>query len=294
MNQKIIPYLWFDKQAIEAAEFYVNLFKNSEIIHKSSLEDTPSGSVSTVSFSLMGLMVNAMSAGPYFKINPSISFFIVFESIEEVETIYNELLQGGVALMEIGEYPFSQKYAWVQDRFGVNWQLMYTNDAQVQRVVPSLMFVNNNFLKVEEAIEFYLEVFENSRKLEGHLSRYGEASVSYPEAINYARIVLEGSEFIFMENDFKHEFNFNEAFSLLINCKTQDEIDYFWEKLSAVPESEQCGWVKDKYGVSWQIFPEILGEMLSTGTPDQIQKVTQSFLKMKKLDITELKKVFNS
>lgn len=146
---KITPHLWFDKEAKEAAGFYVSIFPDSKITNVTTLHDTPSGTVDVVSFELNGQPFMAISAGPYFK--------------------------------------------------------------------------------------------------------------------------------------------FNEAISFVVSCKDQKEVDYFWEKLSAVPEAEQCGWLKDKYGVSWQIVPAAMDEMMGKGTPEQIARVTQAFLKMKKFDIAQLK-----
>lgn len=152
MKQKITPHLWFDKEAKEAAEFYCSVFPNSKITNITTLNNTPSGTVDVVSFNLSGQPFMAISAGPLFKFNESISF--------------------------------------------------------------------------------------------------------------------------------------------IIDCETQEEIDYYWEKLSAVPEAEQCGWLKDKYGVSWQIVPTVMGEMMGSGDEKKIARVTEAFLKMKKFDIAELKKAY--
>ncbi|MBI4225647.1 VOC family protein, partial [Candidatus Roizmanbacteria bacterium] len=95
-----------------------------------------------------------------------------------------------------------------------------------------------------------------------------------------------------MDSAYEHKFSFNEAISFIVNCETQKEIDYFWNKLSAVPESEQCGWLKDKYGVSWQIVPKVMDEMMRKGKRNQIDRLTQAFLPMKKLNISNLKKAY--
>lgn len=152
MKQKITPHLWFDKEAKEASEFYTSIFPESKITNVTTLHNTPSGTVDVVSFELSGQPFMAISAGPLFKFNESISF--------------------------------------------------------------------------------------------------------------------------------------------IINCETQEEIDYYWEKLSAVPEAEQCGWLKDKYGLSWQIVPTIMDEMMGSGDEEKIARVTEAFLKMKKFDIAELKKAY--
>jgi predicted 3-demethylubiquinone-9 3-methyltransferase (glyoxalase superfamily) len=97
-----------------------------------------------------------------------------------------------------------------------------------------------------------------------------------------------------MDSSIEHAFGLNEAVSLLVNCDTQEEIDYYWEKLSAVPEAEQCGWLKDKYGVSWQVSSSRLSDMMTEGTPEQIERVTQAFLKMKKFDLAELEAAYRA
>ena len=150
--QKITPHLWFDKEAKEAAEFYVSVFPNSKITNITTLHDTPSGDADSISFELNGQPFMAISAGPLFKFNESISF--------------------------------------------------------------------------------------------------------------------------------------------MIPCETQAEIDYYWEKLSADPKAEQCGWLKDKYGLSWQVVPTVMSEIMKKGTPEQITRVTQAFLKMKKFDIAELQRAY--
>ena len=95
-----------------------------------------------------------------------------------------------------------------------------------------------------------------------------------------------------MDGAGEHNFTFNEAISFMVNCKTQEEIDYFWEKLSVDPKAEQCGWLKDKYGLSWQIVPTALGEMLKDKDGEKIKRVTEAFLKMKKFDIEKLKQAY--
>ena len=192
--------------------------------------------------------------------------------------------------MPLGEYPFSKRYGWVQDRFGLSWQLMLTDNGQtVQKITANLLFSNESCGKAEEAIKYYAEVFADSQI--GLISRYGEGEAASSKAkINYAAFKLCDVDFSAMDNGFDVDFSFNEAFSLIINCKDQKEIDYFWDRLSAVPEAEQCGWIKDKFGVSWQIVPENMGEIFLKGSRDEIRRVTAAFLKMKKFDLYALEK----
>ncbi len=298
--QPIIPHLWFDKEAKEAAEFYCSVFPDSIITSMTTLHNTPSGDCDTVSFNVYGHPFMAISAGPFFKINPSISFIVNFDpsreknASEKIDEIWNKLSEGGLALMPLDKYPFSERYGWVQDKFGVSWQLILTNPNGEPRptIVPSLMFTGNNSGKAEEAREFYLSVFRNAQP--GALFRYGPGQEPNKEdTVMFTDFMLENTWFAAMDSTLEHPFNFNEAISLMVCCETQDEIDYYWEQLSAAPEAEQCGWLRDKYGVSWQICPAELNEMLATGSPEQRDRITQAYLKMKKFTISELQNVFH-
>lgn len=282
--QKIIPHLWFDKEAVEAAEFYTSVFENSRVTHKSTIYDTPSGDCDIVGFQIMGYDFMAISAGPFFKINPSISFHVKCKTIEEADKIWEKLSSGGTVLMELGEYPFSKRYGWIQDRYGVSWQVIYAEGDFSQRIIPVLMFTKDVCGKSEEAINFYASVFPDSTAQV--FASYGKGEEPDKEGtVKYAELVLDGQEFGAMDSAHEHNFTFNEAVSLIVSCKDQKEIDYYWEKLSAVPESEQCGWLKDKYGVSWQIIPANMNELMSKN-PD---KTTPAMLKMKKIDIEALR-----
>lgn len=293
--QKITPHLWFDKEAVEAAAFYADVFPNSKVTNTRKITNTPSGDCDIVSFTVMGLDFQAISAGPYFKLNPSISFMVNFdpsknsEARAQIDEIWAKLSEGGKALMELGEYPFSKWYGWVQDKYGVSWQLILTDPEGEERpaIIPSLLFVGDVCGKAEEASDFYLSVFKNAKR--GIIARYPSGMEPDKEGtIMFTDFTLEGQWFIAMDSAHTHEFFFNEAVSLIVNCDTQEEIDYYWEKLSAVPESEQCGWLKDKYGVSWQIVPAGMDALMASGDQEKIDRVTQAFLKMKKFNIAEL------
>lgn len=287
--QKIVPHLWYDKEAKEAALFYIRLFEGSKLLSAILLENTPSGDAESVSFELAGQSFMAISAGPYFKFNPSVSLMVACCSVDEVNTKWEALIDGGTELMPLGEYPFSKRYGWLQDRYGLSWQLMLTDSVQaVQKITPNLLFSNAVCGKAEEAVKYYADIFRDA-EIE-FISRYGEGEAESPKArVNYAAFKLSGFGLSAMDNGFDVDFSFNEAFSFIVNCRDQAEIDYFWDKLSAVPEAEQCGWLKDKFGVSWQITPENMNEMMS-GSKDEVRRVTEAFLKMKKLDVAALEK----
>lgn len=293
--QKIIPHLWFDKEAKEAAEFYVDVLGGgSKVTGVTTLENTPSGSVDMVAFELLGQKFMAISAGPLFKFNPSISFHIKCKTKDEVDPIWNRLSDGGKVLMPLDAYPFSERYGWTEDKYGLSWQVIYAGDQLAngdQRITPVFMFVGKMCGKAGEAVNFYASVFKNGKA--EVLARYGKSEEPDKEGtVKYAAFILLGQEFGAMDSARLHDLKFNEAISLMVYCKGQKEIDYYWNKLSAVPESEQCGWLKDKYGVSWQIVPEAMGEMMATKDKEALARVTEAFLKMKKFDIAELKKAY--
>lgn len=149
----------------------------------------------------------------------------------------------------------------------------------MQRITPHLWFAT----QAKEAAEYYVSVFPNSRITSAtvlHDTPSGDCDVMTFE--------LNGQPFMAISAG--PLFKFNEAISFIVPCETQEEIDYFWNKLSAVPEAEQCGWCKDKFGVSWQITPVAMEKMMREGTPEQIQRVTKAFLAMKKFDIAALEK----
>jgi predicted 3-demethylubiquinone-9 3-methyltransferase (glyoxalase superfamily) len=289
---KITPHLWFDKEAMDAAEFYSSTFPNSRITNVTTLYDTPSGDCDVVSFELFGQPFMAISAGPLFKFNPSVSFAISCETKEEVEGLWKELSAGGSTLMPLDAYPFSDLYGWTEDKYGLSWQIMYAGDQKVGRkITPTLLFVGRVCGKAEEAISFYTSVFRESEI--GPMLRYDKGEEPDEEGtIKYAAFTLEGEEFAAMDSAHEHDFAFNEAVSLMVNCETQGEIDYYWESLSAVPEAEQCGWLKDKFDVSWQVVPSSMEEMMRNGSKDQIARVTEAFLEMKKFDLAQLQSAY--
>ena len=296
---KIAPHLWFDKEAVEATHFYCSLFPGSEIKTVNSISDTPSGDCDIVSFNLSGQPFMAISAGPLFRFNPSVSFLVNFNPSKDpgaeelLNKVWEKLSEGGTSLMPLGEYGFSKRYGWVKDKYGLSWQLILTDPAGEERpfIIPSLLFTDSVCGKAEEASEFYLSVFKNAKR--GGMHKYPAGMEPDKEGtVMFLDFMIENQWFAAMDSAREHGYAFNEAISFLIKCDTQEEIDYYWQKLSYVPQAEQCGWCKDKYGLSWQVWPTIIGEMMTKGTKEQVNQVTQAFLKMKKFDIEKLKKAY--
>jgi predicted 3-demethylubiquinone-9 3-methyltransferase (glyoxalase superfamily) len=297
--QKITPHLWFDKEAREAAEFYVSLFPGSRVTDVTKLTGTPSGDCDLVSFDLAGQPFMAISAGPLFKFNPSVSFHAKCGTKEEVDALWEKLSPGGKVLMPLDSYPFSERYGWLEDKYGLSWQLIWAGGMEIQqKLTPVLMFVGSVYGRAEEAIKFYASVFANApagaRRGETTamvLARYGKGEEPDNEgAVRYAHFSLDGQGFGAMDSARAHQFAFNESISFIVPCDTQEEIDYFWGKLSADPKAEQCGWLKDKFGLSWQVSPAAMNELLGSTDQERVGRVMQAVLKMKKIDIAELKR----
>ena len=286
---KITPHLWYDKEAKEAGAFYASVF-GGRVTNTMTLTDTPSGDVDVVNIELYGQDFQLISAGPLFKFTPAISFLVQCESKDEVDKLWNALAPGGKPLMPLDAYPFGERYGWIEDRYGLSWQILFAKGRKIdQKIMPTLMFVGSG--RAEEAMNFYTSVFRNASV--GDINRYeaGEEP-DKPGTIKHAWFVLEGQRFAAMDSARAHGFGFNEAVSLVVHCADQKEIDYFWGKMSADPKAEQCGWIKDKFGVAWQIVPAAMDEMMAKGTKEQLARVTQAFLPMKKFDIAKLEKAY--
>jgi predicted 3-demethylubiquinone-9 3-methyltransferase (glyoxalase superfamily) len=195
--------------------------------------------------------------------------------------------------MELGIYPYSERYGWLQDKYGLSWQIIYSSGEHVkQKITPVIMFVGNVCGKAEEAVNFWTSIFPEARV--NAILHFGKGEEPDKEGtLKYGSFSLFGQEFGAMDSAHEHPFTFNEAISFIVNCDTQEEINYYWEKLSAVPEAEQCGWLKDKYGFSWQVVPSGMDEMLRGNDRERIDRVTQAFLVMKKLDIAKLQEAYD-
>jgi predicted 3-demethylubiquinone-9 3-methyltransferase (glyoxalase superfamily) len=275
MNNSIYPCLWFDGNAKEAAVFYCSIFKNSKI-----LDDTPL----VVTFELNGKLIMGLNGGPMFKFNPSISMFVTCESLEDTNSVWNKLIENGKELMPIDNYPWSERYGWLQDKFGFTWQISIAESENAQlKITPSMLFTGKKFGKTEEAINFYSSVFENSST--NTLIHYPENDVNGGKVM-YSEFKLNHYDIIAMDGPGVHNYTFNEAVSFVVPCKTQEEIDHYWENLTQGGEESQCGWLKDKFGVSWQIVPAILATLMSD--PSKSERVVSAFMQMKKFDIEKL------
>lgn len=287
--QKISPFLWFDDQAEEAVKLYTSLFKNSKTGSTARYDEAgakvsgrKAGSVMTVAFQLNGQDFTALNGGPLFKFTPAISLFAYFNEQKEIDTVFEKLSAGGKIMMPLAKYPFAERFAFFQDKYGVSWQLMLAKTHP--HISPSLLFVGKDLGKAEAAVKHYVSIFKNSKI--NTLAHYRKNMPGKEGTVEYCSFTLEGQSFVAMDGTGPHAFAFNESISFVINCETQAEVDYFWEKLSEGGETSQCGWLKDKFGISWQVVPTILGKLLSD--PKKSKKVMEAMLKMTKLDVQQL------
>jgi predicted 3-demethylubiquinone-9 3-methyltransferase (glyoxalase superfamily) len=271
-NEKITPCLWYNGNAEEAAALYCSGFEGAKVVARSAF---------VIELTVSGQSITLLNGGPKYQPNPSISFFYVCETEKELERIWDALTKGGTVLMALGKYPWSEKYGWVSDKFGVSWQLALGEVNEVgQKITPCLLFAGKQYGRAEEALNYYSSIFKNS-KTDGIL--YEEKN---KKIVQHAQFALLGQKFMVMDSAEKHKFTFSEGVSLTIHCETQEEIDYYWQKLTESGEESMCGWLKDRFGVSWQVIPTILEKIMSD--PVKAGKAAKAFMAMRKLDIEQI------
>jgi predicted 3-demethylubiquinone-9 3-methyltransferase (glyoxalase superfamily) len=289
--QKITPFLWFDDNAEEAVNFYVSIFENSRAGSITRYEEAgpgPKGSVLTMKFLLEGQDFTALNGGPLFKFTPAVSFYVACATSQEVDKLWEKLSDDGSVLMPLDKYPFSEKYGWVADKFGLSWQLNLAGFPQ--KITPCLMFVGEQNGKAEEAMTFYVAQFKDSSI--DRIERYAAGEGGTEGAVKHGVFSLDGQKFIAMDGG-QHPFTFTEAQSFVVDCKSQEEVDEFWQKLTEGGQESQCAWLKDKYGLSWQIVPTVLIEMLQDQNHERTNRVMEAMLQMTKIEIATLKRAYD-
>ena len=293
--QKIVPSLWFDHVAAEAANFYAEVLPGATVTDTQyyptegllDFQQEFAGKELTVEFEVQGYRFVAINAGPQFRVNPSVSFMLNFDpsrderAREHLDEAWAALSDGGSELMPLGEYEFSPHYGWIQDRFGVSWQLILTDAAGEPRpfVIPNLLFGGSAQNRAGEAMEYYTSVFEGART--GAVWRYPDAVGPAPAgSIMFGELNLFGQWFALMDSAVEQDFTFNPGVSLMLQCQDQEELDRYWHELSAVPEAEQCGWLVDRFGLSWQVVPANMSELMQA--PGSFEKL----MAMKEIEIS--------
>ena len=215
------------------------------------------------------------------------------ETPEEADRLYEGLAVGGEVIMPIGPYSWSKRYGWIKDKFGVSWQIITGRREQGTEVIaPCLMFQEANKGKTEAAMRFYTDCFANGR-IE-HIEHYleGEGPIGY---VKHGRLLysLGGQTMFAMDSPFDYGFNFNEAISLQVMCSNQKELDSYWEALTDGGEHSQCGWLKDRFGISWQVVPAALITWMQNTDSNAWDRAFEAMMSMHKLDIKTLESLFS-
>jgi predicted 3-demethylubiquinone-9 3-methyltransferase (glyoxalase superfamily) len=277
MKEKITPCLWFDGNAKEAADLYCSVFADAKITAQSPF---------VTGISVSGQSITLLDGGPKYKPTPSISFYYICEKEDELNRIWKAFTKNGNVMMPLDKYPWSEKYGWVTDKFGISWQLALGKISDVgQKITPCLMFSGKQYGRADEAIKHYSSIFNNV-KVDGIL-RYGKDEAPDVEGkVKHAQLSMNNYKFMIMESAHSYNFTFTEGVSLTIHCENQDQIDYYWQKLTESGQESMCGWLKDKFGVSWQIIPTILDTLMSD--PQKAGKAAQAFMSMRKLNIEQI------
>lgn len=296
----IKPHIWFDQdKAKEAAEFYATLMPNSAVNYVSRFP-MPGGECEVAEFTFAGQPFLGISAGKGLQIEPSISFMINFDpsrdpdAAKHIDEVWAKLSDGGKVMMPLDRYPFSERYGWLADKYGVSWQLILTKPDGEERpvIVPSMLFTGDVAGKAAEAIEFYCSIFKDGKS--GNIApRPTDMGPDKAGTLMYGDFYIDSTWLAAMDSAHPHGFAFNDAVSLLIPCETQEEIDYYWAALTAGGAPGQCGWLKDKFGVSWQVASTVMFDALKNGSAEQIGRITSTFMGMKKVDVAALQQAYN-
>lgn len=296
MRQRIVPNLWFDGRVEEAISFYMSTFPGSTVLRTThfaeasqEMHDNTPGEIQSVEFQVEGLRFIILNGGSLYKMTPSVSFIVYRTDAGQVDALAAQLADGGTVLVPVGDRPEGERYAWVQDKFGVSWQIMLADEPHDATI--ALLFSGEHTGRAEEALHYYNDTFPGSKiKLLDHYPAGME-----PEregSLRLGQITIDEHRLSVMDSAQAHEFRPSLGISLVVECNDQLEIDHYWERLSAVPEVEQCGWCQDKFGVYWQVAPIELGDMLSVGSPEQVEAVTTAFMTMKKFNIAALRRAY--
>ncbi|MGP1274480.1 MAG: VOC family protein [Caulobacterales bacterium] len=290
--------IWSDGWAEEAAHFYAGLFPDAAITRTARFSPEgvehhgqADGSVMSIELTLGGQDIMLLNGGPHFTPNPSMSFFVFINDRGAIDRLWSALMEGGKAMMELGSYPWCEHYGWVQDRFGVSWQLMTADPGKLnQTIVPALMFTQGAAGKAEEAMARYGEILGGFEPVE--VSHYPQGTGANEGLLMHGQYRIAGKPFIAFDSPMDHGFGFTPGQSIQVFTSGQAETDRIWNALTTVPEAEQCGWLVDRYGLSWQIIPKDLPHYINGPDPDGRSRARTAMFQMKKLDIAALKAAY--
>ena len=293
--QKIAPFFWHDGTAEEAAQFHTQLFGGTitEISHYPDagcdIHGQQAGQVMVASYDILSYRLHGINAGPIFKPSPALSLVVQIEDRSEIERIWAGLSEGGTIMMPLDSYDWSGLYGWCNDRFGISWQITLPFGSDTDRpVTPMMMFTGSVAGRAKEALSFYAQTFPGSTiEL---TNDYPEGSNEPAGSINHGRATIAGTGLMAMDSAMDHKFGFDEGGSLTIACENQDEINYYWDKLvEGGGEHGPCGWLKDRFGFSWQVVSNELIAMYLVEDRDYAARAMQAMMQMSKIDIAAIK-----
>ncbi|MBK9034873.1 MAG: VOC family protein [Myxococcales bacterium] len=293
----LVPCVWLDDQAEAAAALYTELFpggRTTAVARYPEATDNPSGrprgSVLTIEVELAGQRCTLLNGGPMFTLNPSLSLFVQLDDSTAARRLFGRLAEGGEVRMPLDQYPWSPCYGWVQDRFGVSWQVITGRRAPAgDTIVPCLMFAGAQHGRAEEALRRYAAIFPDGRvdSLEPYGPDEGPAGT-----LKHGRCTLAGHELVAMDSHLAHDVAFNEALSLQVMCADQAEVDRCWDALVDGGTPGPCGWLKDRFGVSWQVVPSAIAAWMAGPDTAARDRAFAAMLTMGKLDVAALERAF--
>ncbi len=295
---RIVPCIWLDDHAEAAASFYTAAFPEGHVDAVARYprsgqnpSNKPPGSVLTVDVTVAGQRFTLLNAGPRFEPNPSVSFHVHLPDASAVDALHAELGEGGMDLMPLGTYPWSPRFVWMQDRFGVSWQLMVRDDVARPTVVPALMFAGPHHGRAREAIAAYVSIFPGSHL--HHVEEFAEGEGGEVGTVKQAVLELRGQPFVAMDGGAGHAFGFDEGVSLQVMCADQAEVDRVAIALAADGGEEgRCGWVRDRFGLWWQVVPEAVGAWLDSDDEAARDRVFFALTPMRRLDVAALERAY--
>lgn len=273
-NINIFPCIWFDGKAREAFDFYISVFPGSKITDENPV---------VVKALLDGTEFMGLNGGPVFNPNPAISFMWVSNDKDAITRVWERLVGEGKILMALDSYPWSAHYGWLEDKYGVSWQLYFgEDDWSYNRLVPTLMFGQTQQGRCQQALDFYEKTFP-AYKNDGIL-RYHDGEMT--GQVQHTQFAIGDNLLMAMDSGVPQHFTFTEGVSLVLECEDQQTIDYYWNAFTKEGEESMCGWCKDPFGISWQVIPRNIGKMLF-GSADP-QKSQQALMQMRKIEIEKL------
>ena len=294
---ELVPCLWLGDQAEAAASLYLEAFADARVESVAHYPEEganpanlPPGSVLTVDVRLAEQRLTLLNGGPGFRPNPSVSFHVHLGDAADVDALHATLGEGGAELMPLGEYPWSARYAWIEDRFGVSWQIMARPEAREPAIVPCLMYAGEHHGGAREAIDAYVGAIPNSRVLE--VETFAEGEGGEAGTVKQGRFELAGHTMVAMDGGTGHAFGFDEGASLQVLCSAQAEVDRVWSALAVGGEEGPCGWVRDRFGLWWQVVPEAMATWMSSDDAAARDRVFRAMLSMGKLDVDALERAY--